>query len=43
MYFKIFSVLFRRAKEKRLNKDAGRARWGQYFRFILYYLKEVLS
>ena len=23
---------FRRAKEKRLKKDAGRARWGQYFR-----------
>jgi hypothetical protein len=22
----------RRAKEKRLKKDAGRARWGQYFR-----------
>ncbi len=24
--------LSRRAKEKRLKKDAGRARWGQYFR-----------
>lgn len=24
--------IFRRAKEKRLKKDAGRARWGQYFR-----------
>ena len=24
--------LLRRAKEKRLKKDAGRARWGQYFR-----------
>lgn len=23
---------FRRAKEKRLKKDAGRSRWGQYFR-----------
>lgn len=23
---------YRRAKEKRLKKDAGRARWGQYFR-----------
>ena len=24
--------LHRRAKEKRLKKDAGRARWGQFFR-----------
>jgi LIM homeobox protein 3/4 len=24
----------RRAKEKRLKKDAGRARWGQYFRSL---------
>lgn len=24
--------LFRRAKEKRLKKDAGRTRWSQYFR-----------
>lgn len=28
----IFAVLFRRAKEKRLKKDAGRTRWSQYFR-----------
>ncbi len=25
-------IIIRRAKEKRLKKDAGRARWGQYFR-----------
>ncbi|MPC61272.1 LIM/homeobox protein Lhx3 [Portunus trituberculatus] len=25
-------VFVRRAKEKRLKKDAGRTRWGQYFR-----------
>jgi len=24
--------IFRRAKEKRLKKDAGRTRWSQYFR-----------
>lgn len=29
IYFKIY---FRRAKEKRLKKDAGRSRWSQYFR-----------
>ena len=28
----IFMNICRRAKEKRLKKDAGRARWGQYFR-----------
>lgn len=27
-----FGHFSRRAKEKRLKKDAGRARWGQYFR-----------
>ena len=27
-------INFRRAKEKRLKKDAGRARWGQYFRSL---------
>ena len=27
-------TLHRRAKEKRLKKDAGRARWGQYFRCL---------
>ena len=26
------STCGRRAKEKRLKKDAGRSRWGQYFR-----------
>lgn len=25
-------IIFRRAKEKRLKKDAGRTRWSQYFR-----------
>ena len=29
----LYSKCFRRAKEKRLKKDAGRARWGQYFRW----------
>jgi hypothetical protein len=29
---KLKIIFFRRAKEKRLKKDAGRARWGQYFR-----------
>ena len=28
----LYSHNNRRAKEKRLKKDAGRARWGQYFR-----------
>ena len=28
----VFCSFARRAKEKRLKKDAGRARWGQYFR-----------
>ena len=28
------TITFRRAKEKRLKKDAGRARWGQYFRSL---------
>lgn len=28
----IYSPYFRRAKEKRLKKDAGRTRWSQYFR-----------
>lgn len=27
-----FRQFHRRAKEKRLKKDAGRARWGQFFR-----------
>lgn len=27
-----FNSFFRRAKEKRLKKDAGRTRWSQYFR-----------
>lgn len=27
-----FVVVYRRAKEKRLKKDAGRTRWSQYFR-----------
>lgn len=33
-HFLFFQVWFqnRRAKEKRLKKDAGRQRWGQYFR-----------
>ena len=31
-YQQILIEIFRRAKEKRLKKDAGRARWGQYFR-----------
>jgi len=26
--------IYRRAKEKRLKKDAGRTRWGQYFRSL---------
>ena len=30
----MISFIFRRAKEKRLKKDAGRARWGQYFRSL---------
>ena len=29
----VVMVICRRAKEKRLKKDAGRARWGQYFRW----------
>lgn len=35
MYFVLFRLFFsfnRRAKEKRLKKDAGRTRWSQYFR-----------
>ena len=28
------SFSFRRAKEKRLKKDAGRARWGEYFKAL---------
>jgi len=33
LYFDKLSLLhFRRAKEKRLKKDAGRSRWSQYFR-----------
>ena len=31
---KRLSVSFRRAKEKRLKKDAGRARWGEYFKAL---------
>lgn len=27
-----YKLYFRRAKEKRLKKDAGRSRWSQYFR-----------
>ena len=30
----MMTITFRRAKEKRLKKDAGRARWGQYFRSL---------
>ena len=30
----IIEIFSRRAKEKRLKKDAGRARWGQYFRYF---------
>jgi len=29
---KLLLFNFRRAKEKRLKKDAGRSRWSQYFR-----------
>lgn len=32
MYFFDNGKLCRRAKEKRLKKDAGRTRWSQYFR-----------
>ena len=32
MLFSFVTYFNRRAKEKRLKKDAGRARWGQYFR-----------
>jgi len=32
MYFFDNGKLYRRAKEKRLKKDAGRTRWSQYFR-----------
>lgn len=30
--YDIIDAYFRRAKEKRLKKDAGRTRWSQYFR-----------
>lgn len=30
--YDIIDAFFRRAKEKRLKKDAGRTRWSQYFR-----------
>ena len=33
-YLKCLIVHYRRAKEKRLKKDAGRTRWSQYFRNI---------
>ena len=32
LYLYSLTISRRRAKEKRLKKDAGRARWGQYFR-----------